>query len=236
MRRLLATIRCDIRLQYRNGFYAVSAFVAIVLIIILRRLPDVDWAVWWPAVILENLVVNAFYFMAGLVLLEKEEGSLEAQIVTPLRPWEYLTAKVVSLALLSFFETILVVVAVSGVSFNWILLGTGILMLIAIYALYGFFVVVRYASISEFILPSALWTLGFSIPLLYYFDLWRHAVLFLHPLQAPLVLMQAAFEPVPAWQIAYGLLYASLWIALGFGVTRRAFRRFVVAPARTVTA
>ncbi len=228
MSRLLATARWDIQLQFRNGFYYVSAFVAVVFIIMLRQLSDVDWARWWPAIILENLVINAFYFMAGLVLLEKGEGTLEAQIVTPLRPGEYLASKVLTLGLLALLETLVVVVVVSGFGFNGLWLALGIAGLIALYALYGFVVVARYDSIGEFILPSALWTMGFSIPLLYSFDLWRHPVLFLHPLQAPLVLMQAAFEAVPAWQIAYGLLYAALWVGIAYAVSRRAFHRFVV--------
>ena len=75
----------------------------------------------------------------------------------------------------------------------------------------------------------AAWTMGLSLPLLYYFDLWRSWVMFLHPLQAPLVLMQAAFEPVPGWQVLYGVSYSLLWIGIAFHFTRRAFYRFVIA-------
>jgi fluoroquinolone transport system permease protein len=228
MRRLLATALLDIQLQFRNGFYYASAFVAVILIIMLKQLPQIDWTQWWPAVILENLVVNAFYFMAGLVLLEKGEGTLEAQVITPLRSWEYLVAKVLTLGLLSLLETLAVVVVVSGIAFNWLLLILGVLFLVATYSLYGFWVIARYASISEFILPSVMWTLGFSLPLLYYFDLWRSWVLFLHPIQGPLLLMQAAFETIPAWQIAYGVLYALLWTGLAYIFGQRAFYRFVV--------
>jgi len=231
MKRLFSSIKFDIRLQFRQGFYYVSAFVGLTFIIILKQLPDLDWSLLWPAIILENLVVNAFYFMAGLVLLEKGEGTMAAQVVTPLRSYEYLASKVISLSLLSLFETLVVVLVVSGPAFNWLLLVAGILLLIALYSLYGFFVVARYDSISEFILPSALWTIGFSIPLLHYFGFVQHWLMFLHPLQAPLVLMQAAFESLPPWQIVYGLLYAALWVWIGFVITKRAFHRFVVASA-----
>lgn len=228
MSRLTSTIRWDFQLQLRNGFYYVSAFVAAALVILLRQLPEVNWAQWWPVIIMENLLINSFYFMAGLVLLEKGEGTLEAQIVTPLRPWEYLNAKVLSLGMLALFETLLVIVLVSGIGFNWLLLVLGVLFLIAINTLYGFVVVARYDSISEFLLPSVIWTLGYSLPLLYYFDIWRSWLMFLHPIQAPLVLMQAAFEPVPGWQIVYGLLYSILWVGVAFYFSQRAFYRFVV--------
>lgn len=228
MRRFLSTLRWDIVRQFREGFYYVSAFVAFLMAILLRQLGKVDWALWWPAVLLENLVMNAFYFMAGMVLLEKSEGTLEAQIVTPLRTGEYLASKVLSLFVLSALESLALVVAVSGADFNWLWMLTGIAFMVAIYALYGFFVVARYDTIAEFILPSALWTMGFSVPLLSYFDLWQHWSLYLHPLQAALILIQAAYTPLPAWQVVYGVLYASLWVGVGYWVSRRAFHRFVI--------
>jgi fluoroquinolone transport system permease protein len=228
-KRFVSTLIWDIRLQFRNGFYYVSAFVAAVFIIALRRLTGVDWAELWPVILLENLVVNAFYFMAGLVLLEKGEGTIEAQVVTPLRTGEYLLSKVLSLGILSLLESIVIVVAVTGPAFNWLLLVAGILLLIAFYGIYGFLVVSRYDSITDFILPSAVWVTWFSLPLLYYFDVWRSWLMFLHPLQAPLVLMQAAFETLPAWQVVYGLAYSVLWVAIAYRLATRSFHRFVIS-------
>lgn len=228
MTRLLSIARWDVSLQYRNGFYFVSAFTAVFMVVLLKQFPSVDFGYWWPAIITGNLTINAFYFMAGIVLLEKSEGTLEAQIVTPLRPWEILGSKVLTLGLLSLFETLAMIVIVQGVNFNWVLLVTGIVLYIAMLALYGFIVVARYDSISEFILPSAVWTMGFSLPLLYYFDIWRSWIMFLHPLQAILILIQSAFMSVPVWQIVYGIGYSLLWTAIALVVSLRVFHRFVV--------
>lgn len=229
MNRLLSAARWDVSLQFRNGFYFVSAFTAVVMIVLLKQFPGVDFGYWWPAIITGNLTVNSFYFMAGIVLLEKSEGTLEAQIVTPLRPWEILGSKVLTLGLLALFETLAMVVILQGVNFNWFLLVTGIVLYIAMLSLYGFIVVARYDSISEFLLPSAVWTMGFSLPLLYYFDIWRSWVMFLHPLQGIFVLLQAAFAFVSAGQIVYGIVYSILWTGIFMWLSLRTFRRFVVA-------
>jgi len=228
MNRLLTTARWDVSLQYRNGFYFVSAFTAIFMVILLKQFSGVDFGYWWPAIITGNLTVNSFYFMAGIVLLEKGEGTLEAQIVTPLRPWEILGSKVLTLGLLSLFETLAMIVIVQGVNFNWFLLVTGIVFYIAMLALYGFIVVARYDSINEFLLPSVAWTMGFSLPLLYYFDIWRSWIMFLHPLQAILILLQSAFTSVPMWQIIYGFAYSILWTGILMTLSLRTFRKFVV--------
>ena len=228
MTRLLSIARWDVQLQFRNGFYYVSAAMALFFVILLRQFPQVDWAYWWPAIITGNLTVNAYYFMAGIVLLEKGEGTMEAQIVTPLRPWEILTSKVLTLGLLSLFETLTIVFLVQGSQFNWFLLITAIVLYIALLALYGFIIVVRYDSISQFLLPSVIWTMGFSLPLLYYFDIWRHWVMYIHPLQAILILIQSAFTELPAWQIIYGIGYTLLWTSIAMVVSLRMFHRFVV--------
>ena len=228
MTRLLSIARWDVQLQFRNGFYYVSAAMAVFFVILLRQFPQVDWGYWWPAIITGNLTVNAYYFMAGIVLLEKGEGTMEAQIVTPLRPWEILSSKVLTLGLLSLFETLTIVFLVQGAQFNWFLLVTAIVLYIAILALYGFIIVVRYDSISQFLLPSVIWTMGFSLPLLYYFDIWRHWVMFIHPLQAIIILIQSAFTSLPAWQIMYGIVYALLWTGIAMFASLRVFHRFVV--------
>lgn len=229
MNRLLATIRWDIQLQFRNGFYYASVFVALIWIALLTQAPGLDLNLLLPAFILGNLVMNTFYFIAGLVLLEKGEGTLEAQVVTPLRTWEYLASKVITLTLLSLVECLAIVSFSYGLGFRMIPLLLGITLLAVLYCLYGFVVVARYDSINEYLFPSVFYTTILSIPLLDYFGLVKSWLFYLHPIQAPLVLLQAAFQPVPSWQIVYGLAYAALWSALIYEMTRRAFYRFIVA-------
>lgn len=229
MQRLISTVLYDIRLQFRQGFYYASGFVAVVMIILLKQISGVEMGVLWPAIIMSNLTINSFYFMAGLVLLEKGEGTLEAQIVTPLRKSEYLTSKVLTLGLLSFIETLVMVIVVSGFSFNWLWMLVGIALLIAVYALYGFWVVARYDSINEFIFPSVMWTLLYSLPLLHYFNIWPTPLMYLHPIQPQLVLLKAAFTTTPAWEVVYGIVYSLVVLAVAFYFSQRAFYRFVVS-------
>jgi fluoroquinolone transport system permease protein len=233
MKRLLSTMCLDARLQVRNGLYHAATFVALAFVMLLKQFPQLDLSRLWPAIILENLVVNSYYFVAGLVLLEKGEGTLEAQVITPLRSAEYLVSKVATLTALALIETLLLVVLVHGPRFNWLALIVGIVLMVAIYTLYGFVVVSRYDSLNEFLLPSALWTMGFSLPLIRYFGLSQSWLLYLHPLQAPLVLMQAAFEPTDLWRILYGLLYGTVWIGAVFWLCQRAFYRFVISKEGT---
>jgi fluoroquinolone transport system permease protein len=228
MKRLTATIRTEFQLQFRNGFYYASAFVAALLVIALLQIPAESRALILPVMMLQNLMINTFYFTGGLVLLEKGQGTLEAQVVTPLRTWEYLAAKVVTLGVLSLLESTVIVVLAYGPGFGFFSMTAGILLMAAFLTLFGFIVVARYDSINEYLLPSVLYLFAFSIPILDYFEIVQSWLFYLHPMQAPLLLIKAAFLPVAPWQILYGVLYAGVWVGLIYIWSKRSFHRFIV--------
>ncbi len=228
MSRLVATMGCDVRLQFRNGFYWAIAFMLAFFALVILQLPAFDWARWVPVLIFSNLVTATFFFMAALVMLEKGEGTLAAQIVTPLSASEYLLSKLLTLIALSLVESLVLVLIVHGSAFRWLPMAIGIVCLAAMYCLAGLLVAMRYDSISELIFPSIGWVLLLSLPLLHATDLWPHPVMYLHPLQAPLVLMRGAFEPLAIWQWLYGFSGSVVVVIALFELGRRRFPPFVV--------
>ena len=229
MHRLAATVRLDLRLQMRNGFYYAVTFVLACWFVVLTRLPAIDWGCVLPAVVFGNLVMVNFYFVVGLVLLEKGEGTLEAQVVTPLADWEYLASKTLTLAALSVVEQVVIVWSAYGGGFAAGPLVAGVVLAGVLYTLTGFLLVARYRSINEFMFPSVLFTTVLSLPMLHYFGLWDTWLLYLHPFTAPLVLLGGAFRPIAPWAWAYGVLYSAAWAGLLLLAGRRAFDRFIVA-------
>ena len=63
MRRLLATMHCDVRLQVRNGFYYAVVLVLACWGLLMWQLPAFDWRLFLPALVLGNLIMTAFYFI-----------------------------------------------------------------------------------------------------------------------------------------------------------------------------
>ncbi len=114
MTRLMSTINWEVRLQWRNGFYYAAIFIVVVFLLAFSQISVVkmDWLL--PFMLVNNMVVGTFYFLGALILLEKDEGSLEARVITPLRPAEYLTAKVATLSALTLVESALIVVITVG--------------------------------------------------------------------------------------------------------------------------
>ena len=236
MNRLAATITCDLRLQFRNGFYYAALVVTALAALLLLRLPGEVLAQWLhrllPALIVNNLLINTFYFVGGLVLLEQGEGTLRAQAVTPLRAGEYLASKVGTLLLLSLLENLILVWLVARGAFSpgWLL--AAITLAAAFYTLSGFAVVVRYDGMNEYLLPSFLIVTALALPLLPYFGIgdtpWIHALSYLHPLQPVMLLLQGTFRPLPLWQSGYALVAGSLWACVAALAARRAYRRIAL--------
>jgi fluoroquinolone transport system permease protein len=227
MRRLRATLFWDIQLQLRNGFYGAAAFVLLSWAALLSLVPGdtMRWAM--PPLLLGNLVLGSFYFVGGLVLLERAEGSLTARTVTPLRAGEYLAAKVASLALLYLVESTLLALLFVGPSFALAPFVAGVLLGGALLTLAGFSTVVRFVSINEYLMPSVLVTAVLTLPLIAYVGNWNAWPVYLHPFTPALLLLEAAFAPVAPWQLVYGLAGGSLWLVPAAWLARRDFRRYV---------
>jgi fluoroquinolone transport system permease protein len=231
MYRLLTTIRCDLRLQRRNGFYYASAFVVVVYALGLNQLhaagAGLNLTGLLPAVVLNNLIITSFYFVGALVLLEKTEGTLAAQAVSPLRAGEYLAAKVITLTALALAYNLAVVALVVGGRFNLPALMAGVGAMAALMVMAGFVAVARFESVNEFLLPSLPYAAGLMLPLAYMFG-WDSPLLYLHPLQGPVLLLRAAFAPLAAWQLIYSVLASALWLCAGAWLCHRSFQRFVI--------
>lgn len=225
MRRLAATIRCDLRIQLRNGFYYASALVVVGMVVLLRWLPA-DAVAWLlPIVIFENVLINTFYFAGGLILLEKGEGTLEAQHVTPLRTGEYLASKVITLVALSLVESLLIATLAEGFGPGLVALAAGVTLLSVLLCLTGIAIVTAYRSINEYIMPSVLYTGLLSLPLLGYFGIGARTWYEWHPAQGAIDLMQARVEPPGPLHVAVAIAVPLLWIGPVYFWSRRALRR-----------
>ena len=228
MSRLWISMWWDVQLQFRYGFYYAGAVVALIWIVLLSPASVEGLRLLLPPFLFLNLVMTTFYFISGLVLLEKKQGTLAGLVLTPLRQHEYLAAKVSTLAILAAIECVLIVLIVYGLGLNWALLLAGLLSLAVVYALFGFVAVSHFDSINAFIVPSGLIVAILTLPLVDYFGLWSNPIFYLLPTQAALLLLKAAFQPIAPWQMVYSLLATILWAGLGLWWSRRVFYRFTL--------
>lgn len=223
MTRLYATLRTDVRVQLRNGFYVATAVVVVSSILLLRWLPADAAALLLPVVLLENVLINTFYFVSALLLLERGEGTFAAQSVTPLRADEYLASKLLTLTALSLVESLLIAVAVGGPDPRLVVMAVGITLAASLFSLAGVGLVVRYHAMNEFIMPSVLYTALLTLPVFGYFGVGAGVWYLAHPIQGPLELMRIRGSYTPGG-LAYAIVYPLLWIPPVYLWSRRALR------------
>jgi fluoroquinolone transport system permease protein len=216
--------RWDVRLQGRNGFYWVSAFVVVVIGSLLLALPlpaRTPAGIWIPALVLINLVVTTFFFVSALVLIERDEGSVFALAVSPMHPAAYLGARASTLTTLAAVETVaLVLLAFDGPA-SWSLFLAGTVTTGVIYTSIGAAMVTRYTSINEFLLPSTVVVTGLLVPLLPHLGLEMGLPVLWHPLEPSLILLRASYDGESAGRVIFGILGSLTWATAAFGWAQR---------------
>jgi fluoroquinolone transport system permease protein len=212
-------LRWDVVVQARNGFYWATAFVVLVVGGLLLAVPEAaraDEAAWVPALVAVNLQITTLFFVAGLLLLERDEGTLLALAVSPLTPAAYLASRTLSLTTLGGIETIaLVSIAFAG-SPSWPLLIAGTSALGVIYTGIGASLATRYPSVNALLLPASVVVTLLLLPLLPHFGLAPRAIFLAHPIEPGLVLIRAAYGEVHIGEVALGVFGSIFWGALAF--------------------
>lgn len=212
-------LRWDVVVQARNGFYWTTAFVVLVVGGLLLAVPEAaraDEAAWVPALVAVNLQITTFFFVAGLLLLERDEGTLLALAVSPLTPAAYLATRTLSLTTLAGIETIALVSIAFTDSPSWPLLLTGTSALGVIYTGIGASLATRYASVNALLLPASVIVTLLLLPLLPHFGLAPRALFLVHPIEPALTLIRAAYGETSVANIAFGVLGSSWWGAITF--------------------
>ncbi len=236
MRRFWASLRWEIVLQLRHGFYAVSAITALVWVALGWPLLQ---ATKWPLLrviplfLFVNVLITTFYFVAGIVLLEKSEGSLWALITTPLRKHEYLSAKCATLGGLAIIESLLVALICAGSLGRWIFLLLGLMVLCVTLVCLGFASVVAYDAINDYLMPSVGWVTLMILPIILSGAGVEHPLVWLHPLTPALIVLRQAYTPHLGLETLLSLLLSSVWAVVAWRWAMHAFVRFVDPTSAT---
>lgn len=228
MKRLMSAIRLDLMMQVRYGFLYAAFFSILVWVAVVRALPAGSLETVVPAVVFFDIAVVGFYFIAGLVLYEKGEATLYALVVSPLRFWEYLSSKLITLTLLASVLAVVLVGVSYGFGFNIVFLVLGTVLMSLISLMIGFIAVSPFGSFSSYLIPSQIYATILYLPLISHFGWWESPMFYLLPTHGALRMLSGAFESVTLWEVGYAVLYGILWITVLGWIAKRMFDRYVV--------
>ncbi|AZS15794.1 ABC transporter permease [Paenibacillus lutimineralis] len=226
--RMAGAIAYDIKLQHRHGFYYAYLVISLFYIMLLRLLPASSREMADVLLTFTDPSMLGFFFIGGLVLLEKGHDIHNTLFVTPYKPEEYMMSKTLSLTLLSMISSYLIHVSQFGFSTNPLLFMTGVFLTSVFFTLAGMGVAFRCRSLNGFFFLSTLVTFVFMLPIMDFLHIWSTPIYYILPTQGSFLLLRSAFEPVPWLQILYAVLLLAGWIGLAFLWVRYSFRKFIM--------
>lgn len=233
MTRLVSAVRLELTLQVRQKFLHAAVFSGLIWLAVLLPMAHTLRPVAEPYVLLGDVSIIGFFFIAGTVFFEKQERTLGAVISTPLRFSEYLAAKLTVLTLISLFVAVTVVTIAHGFAYRVVPMVLGVLLGALLMLLVGFVTSLPFASISDWFLAATIPLAVMNLPILYYSGLWANPALYLLPTQGPLMLLGTAFGQVrlAPWQAGYAVLYPAVCAAGLCWAAKAMFGRYVIAQS-----
>jgi fluoroquinolone transport system permease protein len=203
----------DFRLQARYYFWTTGIVVTGVWLLLLLALTEAARVVWIPVLIFADICNIGLLFIAGILYLERRQGTLFATAIMPVSSGAWLATKIVSLTLLcSLCASVLVYFSVEAV--NWLLVFPAILLNGALFTSFGFLLACLFQKILNYFLAMALAIAVLNLPLLAYLGIFEHELMWLLPSQPALWLLAESFQNEPSDAFLPVVLLLLAWIAL----------------------
>ncbi|MDU5144180.1 MAG: ABC transporter permease [Paenibacillus dendritiformis] len=225
-RRFRHALAGDIRLQVRHQFYTAYALVSTVYIVLLHQLPAGYRATANLLLTFSDPSMLGFFFIGGLVLLEKGQDIHEALFATPHSPFAYIGSKLLSLMLLSLGSSLLIHVSTFGFhrGLGWFLIGVALTS--AFFTLAGLGLAARCRTMNGFFFCSVPLCVFFTLPAGEVLGLYEGGLLRALPAAGSLLMLQSAFRPVPDGELLLGAACLMVWIGAAYAWAFRSLQLF----------
>lgn len=231
MSRLASALRLELTLQIRQKFLHAAIFSGLIWVAVLLPMPPSLRPVAEPYVLVGDIAIIGFFFIGGTVFFEKQERTIGAVVSTPLRFGEYLAAKLTVLLLSSLFLAITVATTADGFDYHPTPLVIGVVLGTLVMLLVGFVTSLPFSSVTDWFLAATIpLALMLVPPIVHYSGLWPNPMLYLIPMQGPLLLLGAAFDQVSLapLQVVYAVVYPVVWVVALCWAAKTMFGRYVI--------
>ncbi len=223
--KLSSMLMWDFRIQLRYYFWVAAAIITAVWLFLLATLDEETSSLWIPVLIFTDISNIGLLFIAGILFLERSQGTLVASAVMPISSELWLTSKLGSLALLcTVCASALVYFNVESV--NWWRVLPAIFLTSVLFASIGFILVCPFKKILNYFFAMALSLAVLNIPVLGYLGIFEHGLMWLLPSQAAMVLLAVSFTDASAIEFYSALGLLLIWLILAHWVGIKLFKYF----------
>lgn len=215
--RLSRLVWFDVCYQWRHRYYLVYLIVCSVYVGILHAIPDSYAEHVLVLLTFSDPSALGLLLAGSILLLERDQGIWNALFSTPLRAWEYLTSKCLSLGFLSLLAALAIHLPVSGLPKSPFAFLLGITLTSFFFTLLGMAAALNSRSINGFLIRSQLFALPFTLPILEYLNVAHIPLDRLLPSNGSLILISGSARPPAPAETGYAFAILTLWI-IGAGI------------------
>ncbi|HZG60175.1 MAG TPA: hypothetical protein VEY68_06845 [Anoxybacillus sp.] len=225
--RLTTAFLADVRFQFRHGFYYAYLFVSIVYIVLLRLVGEGMREKLAVLVVFSDPAMLGFFFIGGIILLEKAQGVFSALFVTPIRIAEYVWGKVCSLTALSLLTSFFILLTTVGVDMHVLPILIGVTFTSVLATLLGIGLAVRVKTVNQFLVSSVLFVPIFFTPVMEWVG-GKSFMYYLFPGKASLLFLEGGFAPITWNETIYALCMLLCTCIAAYHFAVRSLKKFIL--------
>lgn len=221
MKRMKSALIADVKFQFRQGFYFIYLILTVIYLIIIKQIGSHAAVFVVPVVIFCDPSLIGFFFIGGLVLLEKQQGVTGYIGITPVTTGEYMWSKIISLTVLALVASLGIAIF-SGAAFNFILLSAGVILSSLFFTLIGFLAVSGCQTMNDYFIKMIPSILLIVLPAIGLIDSPWTLIFRLTPTFAGLRMMMSSFGEVTFTKgFLDGAVIAVWCLAIYFPIKKR---------------
>lgn len=208
--RFIGALKSDIKFQYSQGFYLVYVLITLIYMLIIKQLPENISSIIVPLIVFTDPSIVGFFFIGGIIMLEKEQKILQYLVVTPLRSKEYLLSKVIGLAVLGEIAGIVITLITYKGNVNWFILINGILLSSIFFTLYGFIAAAGCKTMNEYFIKMIPYMLFVVLPCFSLIGFKYSFIFNIFPSVLGLKLVMGAFTSIGTLEVFLYIIFLTL--------------------------
>ena len=224
--------RAELRLQFRNGFYAAYLAMTLVFFFILVALPAGLREAGFTLIVLMDPAFMGFFFAGGLILLERDQGVLQYIVTRGQGFFAYWRAKVAAILSLAVIVVAALLVAASLLRFiepdlrGVVFLSAGLLLTVPLFFSLGLVMAGRVSRVTDYFVYSGLALTPLMYPLVEPAGVRLGYLGIVSPVWGSVVLIGSMFnQRYDAAAIGAAVVALLLWNVAAYLPARRAFGR-----------
>jgi len=162
-------------------------------------------------ILFSDTTVLGFFFVGGLLLLERDQNILQSLFVTPIKLHEYLFSKVLSLTILATVASFLVAISAFGIPKNIFFFLAGVILSSTFFIFTGITIAVRSKTVNTYFFNAIVFTILFFLPLLDFLGILKSNFFLIFPTHGSIMLFKTLFVDVSLFDMLVSTGSLMIW-------------------------